>query len=217
MNNVDVGALIREISGKEPTPEYVNRIEAIAHRMGLERDDPYMPMLVVLEWYHGAYSRLPAEVAKGCTDAAKQAAETASALAQTNMSNAVAELVPTFEKKFKEAASAAVDRIQLGRSLLSIFAGMVALGFFFLGGVLLGSHVLVEFQNGNLTTAQMWHELGWGTGLGIASPLLLIYFLPRLWEQAYDRRLNWMEWIMCLLGIFGFISLLLHQCALFGW
>jgi hypothetical protein len=41
-----------------------------------------------------------------------------------------------------------------------------------------------------------WHELGWGTGLGIASPLLLIYFLPRLWEQVDDRRFNWMEMVM---------------------
>ncbi|HWZ50333.1 MAG TPA: hypothetical protein VNW54_02600 [Granulicella sp.] len=59
--------------------------------------------------------------------------------------------------------------------------------------------------------------LGWGTGLGIASPLLLIYFLPRPWEQVDDRRFNWMEMVMGALGVFGFITLLLHQCALFGF
>jgi hypothetical protein len=215
MSKVNVGALIKELSGQEPTPADVNRIEAIAHRMGIDRDDPYMPMLAVLEWYHGAYSRLPAEVAKSCTDAAKRAADSASTLAQTNMSVAVAQLVPAFEKKFTEAAAAAVDRIQLGSSLLSIFLGMAALGGFFLVGVLLGSHVVTELQNHVLTIDQTWHELAWGTGLGIASPLLLIYFLLRSWDGA--RPFNWMEVVTGLLGIGGVFTLLLHQLAFFGF
>jgi hypothetical protein len=215
MSKVDVGALIKELSGQEPTPADVNRIEAIAHRMRIDNDDPYMPMLVVLEWYHGVYSRLPAEVAQGCTAAAKNAADTASTLAQTNMSNAVAKLVPTFEKKFSEAAAAAVERIQLGRSLLSIFVGMTTLGGFFLVGALLGAHVLDKLHDGDFNMAQASHELAWGTGLGIASPLLLIYFLLRSWEGA--RRLNWMEVVTGLLGIGGFVTLLLHQLASFGF
>jgi hypothetical protein len=215
MNDVNVGEVMKLISGKEQSPEQVHRIQAIAHSMGIDRNDPMLAVIAALDVYHGAYSRLPAEVAKGCNDAAKSAADTASTLAQTNMSNAVAQLVPTFEKKFSEAAASAVDRIQLGRSLLSIFLGMAALGGFFLVGVLLGSHVVTELQNHQLTIDQTWHELAWGTGLGIASPLLLIYFLLRSWDGA--RPFNWMEVVAGLLGIGGVFTLLLHQLAFFGF
>jgi hypothetical protein len=124
-------------------------------------------------------------------------------------------LVPTFEKKFAEAAAAAVDRIQFGSSLLSIFAGMIALGGFFLAGVLLGSEVLYKLHNHTLAAALVWHELAWGTGLGIASPLLLIYVLFRSYEGA--RRFNWMEVVSVVLGVCGFITLLFHQFALFSF
>lgn len=214
MSDLNIGELIKLISGSEPSPEQVQRIEAIAHRAGIERTDAMLPILAALDIYHGAFSRLPGNVATRCKSVAEQAAATASTMAQANMNNAVARLVPAFEKQFRESIDAAVKRIQLGSSLLSIFAGLIMLAMFFVAGMLFGSRILAELQDGTLTQAQVWHELGWATGLGIASSLLLIY-VGIDWLHSGSGRPNRTQTLLALLGTSGFVTLICHQLAIF--
>jgi hypothetical protein len=208
MSKVNVGALIKELSGQEPTPADVNRIEAIAHRMGIDRDDPYMPMLAVLEWYHGAYSRLPAEVAQGCTAAAKNAADTASTLAQTNMNNAVAQLVPSVEHAVEKAARTAVQRIKIGTSLFTIWFGMCSLGLMFGVGWLAGAHIFAALHDKDITVENFWQYTGWGIGIGITSPGLLIFGVTDYLNSS--EKITAFQVLMTGLGVCGILILFLR-------
>ena len=126
----------------------------------LIRNDPMLAVIAALDVYHGAYSRLPAEVAKGCNDAAKSAADTASTLAQTNMNNAVAQLVPSVEQAVEKAAKTAVQRIKIGTSLFTIWFGMCSLGVMFGVGWLAGAHILGAFQDKTITGETFWQYTG---------------------------------------------------------
>ena len=69
---------LRAISGKEPAPGDVQRLMALARVLGMRGDDGMLPILAVLDTYHGIFSRLPAEMqasAKAVADGAVEQAK----------------------------------------------------------------------------------------------------------------------------------------------
>lgn len=63
----DIREAIKLISGKESSAEQVQRIQAIAHSCGFALNDSMMPILIVLDTYHGAFKELP-ELAQQVAD-----------------------------------------------------------------------------------------------------------------------------------------------------
>lgn len=80
---------IKLISGGEPTHEQVNRVKAIAHELDIPGNDALMPILIMLDQYHGVFSELPDKMNKAAGNAAQNAADQST----TAVNNAVAKAV----------------------------------------------------------------------------------------------------------------------------
>ncbi len=71
----DVRKAISLISGGEPTPHQVQRVQAIAHALDIPNSDPLLPILVALDQYHGVFGELPEKMRRAADAVAKEAAE----------------------------------------------------------------------------------------------------------------------------------------------
>ena len=114
----DLREAIKQITGKEPTPEQINRIQAIAHALDIPQNDAMFPILATLDIYYGTFTTLPASMEAS----ANKIAENAEKDTQVRIAAASAELV-------SKAGSQLVDafRADLGKTLWSrsIWAGLV--------------------------------------------------------------------------------------------
>ena len=114
----DLREAIKQITGKEPSPEQINRIQAIAHALDIPQNDAMFPILATLDIYYGTFSDLP-ESMKATAD---QIAKNAETVAKGRIAAASAELV-------SKAGTQLVDafRADLGKTLWSrsIWAGLV--------------------------------------------------------------------------------------------
>lgn len=118
----DTQAAIRLIAGVEPTPEQVRHVQAIAHSLDIPANDAMMPILIMLDTYHGAFSALP-QKALSAADAAARTAAAQSALAvNTAVAQAVKDLGPQVGAAVVEVAN---DINQLRQAK---WMGAVALG-----------------------------------------------------------------------------------------
>ena len=162
------------IGGTEPTPEQIQRIQAIAHSFDVPQHDALFPFLVALETYHGIFSRLPAEITKKTTDAADKAAENAASKTKNKVEEAVANLVPSISTAVSDAAGVAIRRHQLGRSMLTIWGAMALIGFVFAFGWFLGADALPATRSHKFPWDIFWANAGLEIGLGMSSFTLIL-------------------------------------------
>ena len=71
----DVRKAISLISGSEPTPHQVQRVQAIAHALDIPNSDPLLPILVALDQYHGVFGELPEKMRRAAAILAEKAPE----------------------------------------------------------------------------------------------------------------------------------------------
>ncbi len=173
----DLRASVQLITGAEPSPQTLQRVLAIAHALGIPANDAMFPILVMLDSYHGAFSKLPADIAASNKQAAEQSARQAAAQAQAEVNKAVAALVPTVEQAVGRAAAGAVRRIQFGRSMFSLVAAMLVLAMAFGLGWVAGAHIFTAAQSKIIPWSIFWDKTAWGIGLGVAAGSLLLYAL----------------------------------------
>ncbi|MGC9129156.1 MAG: hypothetical protein ACP5GA_10575 [Acidithiobacillus sp.] len=114
----DLREAIKQITGKEPSPEQINRIQAIAHALDIPQGDAMFPILATLDIYYGTFTRLPASMEAS----ANKIAEKAERDTQGRIAAASAELVSKAGKQLVDAF-----RSDLGKTLWSrsIWAGLV--------------------------------------------------------------------------------------------
>lgn len=165
---------LKLIGGTEPTPEQIQRIQAIAHALDIPAHDAMFPILVALDSYHGIFTRLPDEVAKKNKESADDSATNAAERAQNKVNEAVAELVPSISGTLAAAASSAVRQKQLGRSMLTIWGALVIIGFVFSFGWFFGAHALRAALSRKFPWPLFWANAGQGIGLGMISPTLIM-------------------------------------------
>jgi len=170
----DLDDSFAKLLGRQPTDEDRQELIRVRDALGLKSNDALWLILMALQHYQSLYADIPASI----KDAAQKAAGSAASQAQAEVSKAVAALVPTVESAVGQAATAAVNRtlnrIQLGRSLVSAWLAMVVLGVAFGLGWLFGGHVFVSAQTGSLKWADFWQSTGWGIGVGLAAPAFLL-------------------------------------------
>lgn len=121
----DLRAAIREIGGKEPTPEQIQRIQAIAHSLGIARNDPMLAILTALECYYGAFSAFPEKA----QHAANAAAESAERQAKVTVDRAVRESIASDLRPAVSQALEAVAHQVSGKRMFQWGAGAVAVAF----------------------------------------------------------------------------------------
>ena len=90
----DIPKAIKLIGGVETTPEQLRRVQAIAHSLDIPANDAMMPILVMLDTYHGIFSALPEKVLKAANAAAINAAAQSTEAVNTAVAQAVSNLGP---------------------------------------------------------------------------------------------------------------------------
>lgn len=128
----DLREAIKQITGKEPTPEQINRIQAIAHALDIPQNDAMFPILATLDIYYGTFTRLPASMEAS----AHKIAEKAERDTQGRISAASAELVSKAGKQLVDTFRADLGRTLWSRSIwAAAVLLMVGLGSYAAGEV----------------------------------------------------------------------------------
>lgn len=173
----DLDDSFAKLLGRQPTDEDRQELIRVRDALGLKSNDALWLILMALQHYQSLYADIPASI----KDAAQKAAGSAASQAQAEVSKAVAALVPTVESAVGQAATAAVNRtlnrIQLGRSLISAWLAMVVLGAAFGLGWLFGGHIFTTAQHEGITWAVFLKKTGFGIGAGMAAPAFLLFGL----------------------------------------
>ena len=100
----DIKPAMKLIGGVEPTPQQVQRVQAIAHSLGIASNDPMLPILIALDAYHGAFSSLPAKAQTAANVAATGAAEQSKAAVNEAIAKAILNLSPQVGKAIDKVA-----------------------------------------------------------------------------------------------------------------
>lgn len=101
----DIREAMKLIGGVEPTPQQIQRVQAIAHSLGIPANDAMMPILIALDCYHGAFSTLPAKAQAEANTAAKSAADQSTAALNEAMVRAVTNLGPQIRTSIVKLAN----------------------------------------------------------------------------------------------------------------
>ena len=194
---------LRAISGKEPAPTEVQRLMALARVLGMRNDDGMLPILAVLDTYHGIFSRLPAEMQAS----AKAAADGAAEQAKARINEAVAHLVPSVENAVARAAENTVRRVHAARSLWSVAVVVMVLAAVFGIGELVGVGFLAAVQDAraNISWTDAFGLLSWRAALAGASVAMGFWWY-------YGDEDGKKAWIPFIIGGFG-IGMLLWKTA----
>lgn len=195
----DLKAAMKLIAGREPTPEELHRIMAIAHSLDIPVHDAMFPILVELDTYHGIFSRLPGEIARKTQKSAEDAAQKAAVLAQSKVNAAVADLIPSISGQLADAAGAAVRQAQVGRSMITVWGAMLLVGLVFSAGYFSGTRELSEAQRGQFPWDVFLTDAGARIGLGLASPSLVM--LGGLFFLSPDGTPSAWGWVFVVLGV----------------
>lgn len=208
----DLKKSINLITGTEPTSQQLQRIQAIAHELDIPSNDAMFPILVMLDSYHGAFSRLPAEVAAKNKQAAEQSAQNAATAAQAEVNRAVAALIPSIENAVTDTVVSTVRRIQLGDTMLYFFLGTIGLTFMFALGWVMGAHIFTAAETGKISWDAFFSKSGWGIGIGAAVPGLLL-----IWGFNFgdSEEKIWWQWLIGVLGLGGAALLVLNFVGFF--
>jgi hypothetical protein len=93
------------IGGVEPTPQQMQRVQAIAHSLGIGNNDAMMPILIALDCYHGAFKELPEKAQAAADTAAKSAADRSATAVNEAVARAVSKLGPQVGDAIVKAAN----------------------------------------------------------------------------------------------------------------
>ncbi len=204
----NVREALKLIGGTDPTPEQIQRIQAIAHALDIPAHDAMFPILVALDSYHGVFTRLPDEVAKKNKKSADDSAENAAELAKNKVEAAVAELIPGISGPLAEAAGRAVRQAQVGKSMVTVWGAMMIIGFVFSVGWFFGAHALTAAQSGQFDWAKFMTDAGTRIGLGISGPsLIMLGVLVFLSPQGKPDSWGWASIILGLASLSDLVLL----------
>lgn len=108
----DVRTAIGLISGGEPSPQQVQRVQAIAHSLDIPNNDPLLPILIALDSYHGVFSELPTKMQKAADAVTKEAAAKTTHQVNIGLVAAIHSMGPQIGEALTEHAKALnnVDR-----------------------------------------------------------------------------------------------------------
>jgi hypothetical protein len=169
MSERNISDAIEAIRGKKPSPEDIQRLESIFFNLGFEKGDTFRPFLMVLDAYHGFYSKLPAEL----NQAADNAANSAAIKAQSAVNEAVAKLLPSISKDISKQTNEAIQTVQENQSLKikGIWFSVIATGVLclFLGGRYVGIKQATAEIRAQDNSELVWLHSGAGKALAECS------------------------------------------------
>ena len=106
----DTKEAIRLIGGIEPTPQQVQRVQAIAHSLSIAQNDAMYPILIALDCYHGVFNAMPARAKSAADAAANEASERSKLAANKAVGQAIQNLTPAVEAAMGAVVSRVANR-----------------------------------------------------------------------------------------------------------
>jgi hypothetical protein len=172
---------IFELTGKNATSAEIQKIMAIASAMDIKTNDPLLMLFMVLEHYNSLYKEAPENI-KAAVNAASSAAVIN---ANVSVNNAVASLIPSMQKVVNDAAKQTLVKVQIGASMITIYAGIIIIGMVFMLGLMYGSGIESALNKQLITIQQFWLM----TATSIASGIAIIgtIILSATWWQDADK------------------------------
>ena len=128
----DVRKAISLISGSEPTPHQVQRVQAIAHALDIPNSDPLLPILVALDQYHSVFGELPEKMKVAADAVAKEAAENTKHQVNLGLVEAIHNMGPQIGDALVDHAKALsqVDRAKwIGGMVVVVVMVLTAFGW----------------------------------------------------------------------------------------
>lgn len=124
----EINQAMKLIGGVEPTLQQVQRVQAIAHSLGFQPNDPMMPILIALDTYHGAFNALPAKAQASANECAAAAAQQS----KQAIDRAIALAIQDFSPQVGAAINRVADEVA-GRDKVKLIAAAVSISVLVLG------------------------------------------------------------------------------------
>lgn len=208
---MDMRSAIKQITGAEPTDQQIQKVMAIAHALDMPANDPMIPVLAMLDAYHGIYTRLPDDVAVSVSKVSKDAAT----IAESDMVTAVAQLVPTVSKAVSDAAKDTVNRIQIGNSLWTVWSSTIFVGIILVLGFICGADVYGSYMSKSISLAEFWKIIEWSVACGLGLPTLTILSLLLFSTGNRSEIQTWFAYITGIAGLIMYLAIVMNLLQLF--
>ncbi len=182
----DIAAVFSQITGKPATSEQIQRLRSFAHTVGIRNDDPLLLYFAALDAH--------VHIIDGLAERAKAIGDAAAAEAHNAISSQLADLLPTIQNGLETGAEKAAQRIQWGKSVLSIWGALIAISLTFALGWFTGGAAV-----GHADLSR------WGLASGIATPVVLFAgMLLASEDHPFVRKAGWVLFtaaIVCCVGL----------------
>jgi hypothetical protein len=148
----DLRQAIKLIGGVEPTPQQMQRVQAIAHSLGIPNNDAMMPILIALDCYHGAFNEMPAKAQAAADAIAKSTVNKTT----TELDGAMAKAITNMGPRVGDAIIKVANDINQVDKAKWIGGVMVVVGllFSFLGWITHASGYSSGFETGKAQAYQ---------------------------------------------------------------
>lgn len=164
------------LTGKKPTAPEIQKLMNIASAMDIKHDDPLIMLFIALDHQLGLFNEAPERIKAAVNATASDAAVNA----QAAINNAVAKMVPGVQSAVEKAAKESIVSVQIGSSMITIFAGFIVLGLMFTLGITYGAGVQKAMNLNHISLAQAWTHINYGIFAGltiIGSSIIMIMHL----------------------------------------
>jgi hypothetical protein len=127
----DIKGAMKLIGGVEPTPQQVQRVQAIAHSLGIAQNDPMLSILIALDCYHGVFSDLPTKSKELAHTVALTASTQAKASVDKTVNETISRLEPEVQKAMGKVVAQVATRQMFQWAIAAIIIAGLALGLTF--------------------------------------------------------------------------------------
>lgn len=187
----DIRRAMSLITGEEPTPQQVQRVQALAHSLDIPNNDPMLPILIALDTYHGAFSKLPEKNRM----AANEAADISAKMAKQHIERVTAEAVTAVTPTLNAAMTRVADTVSknagatVTAKFITIAVGIATLAV--IGSVSFGYALGQKSMAAEATTTASWMTTPAGQAVYqnyLASPLFVEWTGTPEARSAYAMR-----------------------------
>jgi hypothetical protein len=210
----------QEITGENLTDDDRQHLFRIMQSMGVQDNDAIYSIVISLYGYEKIFGKIPDKIQKAA-DAEIAKMKGASQLAVTQateqFNQSVLALLPGIRadvtRDVSQAATTAIRRIEVGRGMLSLWGGLMAIAISILFGLLIQSGVYQDMLKHPKSISQYQNNFGWAVAIALSLPPFLGLGCWML-ENTYSSESKFAGWMIIGASIVGF---LIPGLKIMGW
>lgn len=210
----------QEITGEDLNDADRQHLFRIMQSMGVQDNDAIYSIVISLYGYEKIFGKIPDKIQKAA-DAEIAKMKGASQLAVTQateqFNQSVLALLPGIRadvtRDVSQAATTAIRRIEVGRGMLSLWGGLMAIAISILFGLLIQSGVYQDMLKHPKSISQYQNNFGWAVAIALSLPPFLGLGCWML-ENTYSSESKFAGWMIIGASIVGF---LIPGLKIMGW